>query len=223
MKLYCDAISTTSRPVRMLIAELGLDVEFVRVDLMAAGHQAPDYLAVNPNGIVPFLVDGDFGLGESAAILKYLARKAGSEFYPTDPRAQAKVDEALSWFSTQFHDYFCIFVCYPNMGIPHDASPELLQAMKAYGYQHAPRWLTLLDSHMLGDRDYVCGDQPTVADFLGLSFVLLGGLDDYDFSPYPNIQAWIARLQARPTYAPTYAAFGPMVEFFRSQQQAAAA
>jgi glutathione S-transferase len=221
MKLYCDPISTTSRPVMMLAAELGLPVEIEKVDLMAGGNQAPEYLAINPNGIVPFLVDGDLKLGESAAILKYLARKAGSELYPSDPIAQIKVDEAISWFSTQFHEYFCIMVCYPNMGVPHGAPPEFLQAMTALGREHAPRWLKVLDGCMLAGRDYVAGEQVTIADFLALSYVLLGGLAAYDFSPYPNIEAWIARMQARPSYEPTFAAFTVMAQFFASQKAAA--
>ena len=84
MKLYCDPISTTSRPVMMFIAEAGLAVEFVHVDLMTGGNQDPASLALNPNGLVPFLVDGDFGLGESAAILRYLAANAGSPASPAD-------------------------------------------------------------------------------------------------------------------------------------------
>jgi glutathione S-transferase len=171
MKLYCDPLSTTSRPVMMFIAEHGLDVEIVHVDLMSGGNQAPDYLALNPNGIVPFLVDGDLKLGESVAILKYLARKTGSSTYPTDLVGQAKVDEALSWLSTQFHEYFCLFVCYPHMGVPHGAPPELMQAMLAFGAETAPRWLKVLDGHMLAGRPYICGDEITIADHLGLAFV----------------------------------------------------
>jgi len=221
MKLYCDPISTTSRAVMMLIRELGLDVEFVTVDLMTGGHQAPEYVALNPNGIVPFLVDGDFQLGESAAILKYLAQKAGSDLYPAEPRAQIRVDEAVSWFSTQFHEYFCMMVCYPNMGVPHGAPPELLQAMMAFGREHAPRWLKVLDGHILGDRDYVTGDKASIADFLGLAFVLLGPVAAFDFSPYPNIQAWVARMQARPAYEPTYATFFAVLAEYQAQAAAA--
>lgn len=221
MKLYCDPISTTSRPVLMFIAEQGLEVEIVKVDLMAGGNMDPEYLALNPNGIVPFLVDGDFRLGECAAILKYLAIKSHSTAYPEGLQAQTKVDEALSWFSTQFHEYFCLMVCYPNMGVPKGAAPELLQAMMAYGHEKAPRWLQVLDGCMLKDQPYVCGDRVSIADYLGLSFVLLGKLADYDFSPYPNIQAWIARLQQRPSYTPTYAAFDMLATFARGQAQAA--
>ncbi|HEY0651190.1 glutathione S-transferase family protein [Phenylobacterium sp.] len=220
MKLYCDPISTTSRPVLMFIADHGLDVEVVKVDLMAGGHRDPEYLALNPNGIVPFLVDGDFRLGESAAILKYLALRSGSAAYPADLPAQLKADEALSWFATQFHEYFCVMVCYPNMGVPHGMSPAQLGDLMAYGHEHAPRWLKVLDEHMLAGRAYVCGDQISLADYLGLSFVLLGGLANYDFSSYPNITAWIARMQARPSYAPTYAAFDTMVAFMRPQEAA---
>lgn len=221
MKLYCDPVSTTSRPILMFIAEAGLDVEIVKVDLLAGGHQDPDYLALNPNGIVPFLVDGDFKLGESVAILKYLAIRSHSTAYPEALRAQIKVDEALSWFSTQFHEYFCLFVCYPNMGVPHGAPPEMAAAMMAYGHEHAPRWLKVLDRHMLAGQDYVCGDRVTIADYLGLSFVLLGELAAFDFSPYPNIQSWIARMRSRPAFVPTYAAFETLVGFVRGQQAAA--
>jgi glutathione S-transferase len=221
MKLYCDPVSTTSRPVLMFIAEQGLDVEIVKVDLFAGGQKDPEYLALNPNGIVPFLVDGDFKLGESAAILKYLAIRSHSTAYPESLKAQMKVDEAISWFSTQFHEYFCLFVCYPNMGVPHGASDELRAALMAYGREHAPRWLTVLDQHMLEGRPYVCGDHITLADYLGLSYVLLGALADFDFSLYPNIQAWISRMKARPSFGPTYAAFETLAGFVRTPAQAA--
>jgi glutathione S-transferase len=220
MKLYCDPISTTSRPVLMFIADQGLDVEIVKVDLMAGGHQDAEYLALNPNGIVPFLVDGDFKIGESAAILKYLAIRSHSTAYPEGLKAQMKVDEALSWFSTQFHEYFCVMVCYPNMGVPHGMPADQLGQLMAYGREHAPRWLKVLDQTMLEGRPYVCGDYVSLADYLGLSFVLLGGLANYDFAPYPNIQGWIARMQARPSYVPTYAAFDTMVAFMRPQEAA---
>jgi len=222
MKLYCDPVSTTSRPVLMFIAEQGLDVEIVKVDLLANGHQDADYLALNPNGIVPFLVDGDFRLGESSAILKYLAIRTHSTAYPEDLKSQMKVDEAMAWFSTQFHEYFCLFTCYPKMGIPKGMAGELQAGLMAYGREAAPRWLRVLDEHMLAGRPYVCGDHITLADYLGLSFVLLGRVADFDFSPYPNIEAWIGRMQARPAYVPTYAAFDILVGMVRGPQQAAA-
>ena len=221
MKLYCDPISTTSRPVMLFIAEHDLPVELVHVDLMSGGNKDPGYLAMNPNGVVPFLTDGDFGLGESSAILRYLAQKAGSPAYPADLKARAKVDEALSWFSMQFHEYFCLFVCYPHMGVPHGAPPELMQAMTAFGAETAPRWLKVLDSHMLAGGPYVCGDQATIADLLGLAFVTLGDLPEYDLSPYPNIQAWVARLKARPSFEPTYGTFYTVMAAFKAEKQAA--
>jgi glutathione S-transferase len=221
MKLYFDPISTTSRPVLMFLAEHPLEVEFVKIDLMAGEHRSPEYLAINPNGIVPFLVDGDFRLGESAAILKYLAIRARSNAYPVSQSPQLKVDEAVSWFNTQFHEYFCLFTCYPNMGVPAGLAPELSQAIMAYGREHAPRWLKILDEHMLGAGPFVCGDRISLADYVGLSYVLLGKLAAYDFGPYPNITAWLARMQARPSFAETYGPFEQLAAFIGGQRQAA--
>jgi glutathione S-transferase len=219
VKLYCDPISTTSRPVMLFIADHGLDVELVHIDLMTGGSKAPGYLAVNPNGLVPFLVDGDFTLGESSAILKYLADKVGSPAYPTELKDRAKVNEALDWFGSQFHEYFCLFAVYPHMGVPHGLDPLLTEGMVAYGQEHAPRWLKVLDGHMLAGRDFVCGDQISLADYLGASFVTLGEIAAFDLSPYPNIQAWVARMKQRPNWDKVYAGFFGLVTALRSQAQ----
>lgn len=221
MKLYCDPLSTTVRPVLLFAAEHDLPLERVHVDLMSGGNRDPAYLALNPNGIVPFLVDGDFGLGESAAILRYLAAKVGSPAYPADLQARARVDEAISWFSTQFHEYFCLMACYPAMGVPKGMSPEMLAGLAAYGAEAAVKWLEILDRHMLGGRDFVWGDEITLADYLGISYVLLGEIPGFDFSPYPNIQAWIARMRARPHFAPVFETFFTALAHFRAQQAAA--
>jgi glutathione S-transferase len=221
MKLYCDPISTTSRPVLLFVAEHGLEVEIVHTELMAGAHRQPDYLALNPNGVVPYLVDGDFGLGESATILRYLAEKTGSPAYPGELRARARVNEALDWFNTQFHEYFCLFVCYPNMGVPLGMDPALLQQVMAYGREQAPRWLKVLDAHMLAGRPFVCGDEITLADYVGISYVLLGEVADFDFSPYPNIEAWIARMRARPAFEVTFAGFQGLLSYLRQARAAA--
>jgi len=221
MKLYCDPISTTSRPVMLFIAEHGLEVERVHIDLMTGGHLDPAYLAINPNGIVPYLVDGDFGLGESSAILKYLAEKVGSPAYPSELKARARVNEALDWFNTQFHEYYCLFGCYPAMGVPHGLDPQIGRSLLAYGAEHAGRWLKVLDRHMLGDRAFVCGDEISLADYLGASFVTLGEIVDFDLSAYPNVGRWLARMQALPGWAGTFSAFYGLAAAIRGQAQAA--
>jgi glutathione S-transferase len=78
MKLYYHPVSTTSRPVMLLAAEAGLDLDYEVVDLFAGAHLQPGYAAINPTRFVPVLEDGEFRLTESSAILKYLAEKAGS-------------------------------------------------------------------------------------------------------------------------------------------------
>ena len=219
MKLYCDPISTTSRPVMLFAADHGLKLELEHVDLLSHQNREAEYLAVNPNGIVPFLVDGDFALGESSAILKYLADKIGSSAYPSELKARAKVHEAMDWFNTNFHEYFCLFTIYPNFGIPHDIDPVLAQGLVAYGEQHAPRWLKVLDEVMIGDRPFVCGQQISLADYLGAAFVTLGEATAFDFSPYPNVRRWLDNMKARPAWDGVFAGFNGFVSAIRSQAQ----
>ena len=98
MKLYYHPVSTTSRPVMLFIAENGIDCEMRIVDLMKGEHYQPEYVAINPNRLVPVLEDGDFRLTESSSILKYLADKIGSATYPKELRPRAKVNEIFAGY-----------------------------------------------------------------------------------------------------------------------------
>src|SRR5437899_10454100 len=97
MKLYYHPVSTTSRPVWLFIAENGIDCELRVVDLMKGEHYQPEYVAINPNRLVPVLEDGDFRLTESSAILKYLAEKTGSSTYPKVLHTWEKGKERKKW------------------------------------------------------------------------------------------------------------------------------
>ncbi len=146
----------------------------------------------------------------------------GSPAYPTNLQARARVDEALDRFSTNFHEYFCLFTIYPSFGIPHGVGPELAAAMTAFGNEHAPRWLTVLDRHMLGDRPFVCGPEISPADYLGAAFVTLGEAADFDFGPYPNVRRWIARMKTLTSWDATYAGFNAFVCALQAGQSQAA-
>jgi glutathione S-transferase len=102
MKLYMHPVSMTSRPVRLFIAENGIEVDEQLVDLMTGEHLKAPYATLNPNCLVPMLEDGDLRLTESSAILKYLADKIGSPAYPKDLKQRAKVNEMMDWLNTNF-------------------------------------------------------------------------------------------------------------------------
>jgi len=208
MKLYYDPISTACRPVMMFAADHGLDLDLELVDLMSGQHHSEAYAAINPNQLVPWLIDGDLAIGEVSAILKYLADKTESATYPRDLRQRARVNAAMDWFNTQFHRAFCDFVVYPQV-LPPDHLPDAdcLPGLVRYGTTHAPRWLGILDRAMIGDRRFVCGDTITLADYLGAAFVTLGELVRYDFSPYPNVCRWLATLKVRAFWTEANAGF----------------
>jgi glutathione S-transferase len=103
--LYDNPASSNAMKVRFLLAELGLEYERRKVSLK---RPRPDwYLARYPFGTIPFLEDGDLELGESNAILRYLANREGrTDLYPAEPDARAAVDWALDAWSTQFRGAF---------------------------------------------------------------------------------------------------------------------
>lgn len=203
MKLYMHPVSTTSRPVRLLIAEKGLDVEEEVVDLMTGAHLKEPFTKINPNRMVPVLVDGDLTLTESSAILKYLADKFELPEYPKGLKARARVHEAMDWFNANLYRDWGYNLCYPQM-FPHHRrrSDEAQAATVQWGLEKTAHWLQILNDHWLGDgRKYLTGDKITIADYLGAAILGVAEVVRYDLAKYPNVAAWFGRMKALPNWA----------------------
>lgn len=104
LELYFLAGSPPARAVLFLIRHLKLDVELKVLDFTKREQYSKEYLSLNPTHQVPTLVDGDFVLTESRAILQYLvnSREPGSNLYPTDPKLRAIVDQRLCYDNVLF-------------------------------------------------------------------------------------------------------------------------
>lgn len=203
MKLYMHPVSTTSRAVRLFAAENGIAMDEQVVDLMTGEHYAAPYASINPNRLVPMLEDGDLRLTESSAILKYLADKIDSAAYPKDLKRRAKVNELMDWINTNFYREFGYNLIYPQL-FPHQrrSTEESQRITLEWGKERSKGWLQILNDHWIGPKNqYLCGDQITIADYLGAAFVTLGEIIRCDLSPYPNVQRWLGnmkRLQSWP-------------------------
>jgi glutathione S-transferase len=203
MKLYFHPISTVSRPILLFAADEGLNLETQVIDLFKGEHKQPAYLAVNPSGQVPTLEDGDFRLTESSAILKYLAEKCGSRAYPAEAKQRARVNEMMDWFNTGLYRDLGYGMVYSQTlpdYIYSDAAAH--SATLARAQKNCKRWLDVLDKSLLGaNRKFLCGNDITLADYLGVCFLTLGEVAHLKFDAWPNVARWINTMKARPNWA----------------------
>lgn len=198
MKLYNSPGSPNALRVRAVMHELGLAVEIVDVNIAKGENRTPEYLAINPNGKVPTLVDGDLIIWESRAINAYLASlKTEAGLYPADPKKRAIIDQWSYWQAIHLG---------PSM---QKIAFERVQK-KAFGRGDADEaaiagdlktvgdLLPVLDAALAG-RQWIAGDL-SLADFaLATTFILRKGAS-LGVEAYPNVTAWIERLEARPSW-----------------------
>ena len=202
MKYYHHPASTTSRPVMLFAADSHVPLEMQVVDLFTGEHTQPPFGAINPNHLVPVLEDGDFRLTESSAILKYLADKVDSPLYPKGLQQRARVNERMDWINTQLCRDFAYGFVYPQIFAFHKRrSDEAQVATLQWGKERAQGWLKVLNDNFLGSGEsFICGDAMTIADYYAAPFVALGGLVGSDYAAYPNVQRWLARMKALPSW-----------------------
>ena len=219
MKLYMHPVSMTSRPVRLFIADSKIDCDQQLVDVMTGEHLQPPYGAINPNRLVPVLEDGDFRLTESSAILKYLADKIGSPAYPKDLKQRAKVNEVMDWLNSNFYRDWGYGLCYPQL-FPHHKrrSDEAHAATVEWGAENAKKWLQLLNDYWIGpNKQYLCGNTVTIADYFGAGLVTLGEVIRVDFSKYPNVKRWLDNVKKLPGWDKTNVEFYGLVDAVKAQ------
>ena len=201
MKLYFHPVSTTSRPIVLFCAEAKIAYEPVVVDLMTGAHLQDKFAALNPSTQVPVLEDGDFVLTESSAILKYLAEKYDSPAYPKDLKKRARINERMDWFNTGLYRELGYGVIYPQI-LPNYAreNPVVQQGHLAWGCERARRWLSILDQDIIGANTFVCGNQLTIADYLGIGMITLGEVTKFNYTEWSNIARWIKTMKAQPSW-----------------------
>ena len=203
MKLYNTNLSPNALRVRAVANELEIPLEVIDIDLRKGEHKTPAYLAINPNGKVPVLVDGDFALWESRAINAYLAAmKPERGLYP--------VDQWSYWQAVHFGPAVqrVVFerLLKPRFGMGEGDEKVVESSLREVG-----QFLPVLDAN-LADKEWVAGAL-SVADFAVASTVDYAKAAGIPLNEAPNVAAWQERIEARPSWQ---AAIAPVKAFLSS-------
>lgn len=198
LTIYGRANSSNVRKVLWLLAELGID-GYERLDY-GRGYipcSSPEYVALNPNKVVPTLVDGDLVLWESNTQLRYLANKHGrDDLYPLEPAARAKVDMWLDWQLTTL--LFGVRDLFMGLHVKDEAftSPERIE--KAGG--QAAQSMEILNANLEKTGGYAAGGGLTIADCAVGMFVHRWYALPVERKSFPALEAYYERLKERESF-----------------------
>lgn len=195
MKLYYDT-TINPRKACAVARHLQLPVEFVHVRLAQGEHKRPEFLALNPNGRLPVLRDGELILWEANAIMCHLAIAAGSDLWPREAAAQVEVQRWLSWDAFHFMPHggtlYFEYAVRPFIGMgPADAA-AVQRATQAFEASAA-----ILEQH-LARRRFLLGDALSVADFAVSAALPWAKEARLPLDAFPAIRRWHDRLASLP-------------------------
>lgn len=192
--LHGFPLSGHSHRVQLALSLMGLPHQVVQVDLKNGAHKSPEFLQLNPFGQVPVLDDGGTTLFDSNAILVYLATKYDTDhrWLPRDPKGQADVQAWLSIAAGQIA-----------------FGPAAARLITVFGAKYNPEevisrahaLLTVMDAQ-LATRSFLAGTSATLADIAGYSYISAAPEGNVDLAAYPNVLAWLARVEALPGFVP---------------------
>ena len=192
--LYGSSISRASRSI-WAMEETGIDYDHVPTNFME-GTKAPEYLAINPNGRIPALVDGELVLCESMAINLYLAKKYAPNLYPDNEADEARTNQWSVWGISEIEPLQMRIVVQKFFVDDEKRNYKAIEGSE----KGLKRPLAVLDAH-LADRKWLVGEGFSIAD-LNLSAVMsLLKQTKTDFSEFENVTRWIDTCYQRPALA----------------------
>ncbi|MBX9842006.1 MAG: glutathione S-transferase family protein [Xanthobacteraceae bacterium] len=202
MKLYGFSPSPNTWKVRALAAHLGIALDYEFVDLTKGASHTPAYLAINPTGRTPALVDGDFKLWESEAIMQYLAGQRPNSLWPNDARARADIMRWQSWQLAHWGKESCeplvfnrLVKKFLNLGPPDEAA--IAQALQCFDRDAA-----MLEA-LLGKQAYLTGKDVTLADFSVAAVLFHAEAAGLPVARYAKVREWFGRVSALPCWRET--------------------
>jgi len=198
MKLYYFP-SPNPQKIRFALNELGLDCETVAVDLIKRENRTAEFLALNPAGRVPVLVEGDLILWESHAILAYLGEKTG-KLWPTSTAGRA---DALRWlfFLTSAVSPPATELAFNRIAVKlRGGTPD--QAAIERGEKALPEPIGIVDRH-LATRKWMLGDEFSLVDCdYGPVFNVVEKAG-FNFDPFPKVRAYLDTIRSRRAWQET--------------------
>ena len=202
MKLYGFPPSPNTWKVRALATHLGVPLELEFVDLSKGAQYTPAYLALNPTGRTPTLVDGDFKLWESNAILQYIAGKSANALWPNDDaKKRADIARWQFWEATSLSKgtgAFAFEKLFKKIFMKQEPDPAALAAGEKDFHLFAPVLNAQLET-----RKWVTGDDLTLADFSVGACFSLAEASGLPWGGYGHIKAWWSRLGEIPAWKNT--------------------
>jgi len=189
LEVYAFA-TPNSVKVPIALEELGLDYALSGINVRKGEQKAPDFLALNPNGKVPVLVDGPLVLTESAAILVYLAEKTG-KLLPSTGEGRARVFEQLFFHASGLSPAFGQAGFFKKQAA--EPQPLAIARFEAEAARTASRLDVLLARHA-----FVAGDDFTIADIAHFGWLWRRAFAEVDIMGLPHLSRWVAEIGARP-------------------------
>lgn len=197
MKLLGRKTSGNVQKVMFLFEELKMPYERIDVGRQFNNTQTPEYLAKNPNAKVPTLEDGNLVIWESNTILRYVATKAKSALYPTDPARRTQVERWMDWQLSALNGPY-LFMFREAKLEADKRSADFAAQLKDFGAQ-----LSILDKSM---KSHVAGDEFTLADICLAPIVARCLRFGVELPALPNIKKWDAAMGAREAFKKATAA-----------------
>lgn len=192
MKLYTYPLTSNAIKVSLLLNELQLGIEQQLIELQKGQQKEEAFLSINPNGSIPVLVDADYILWESNAILFHLANKYESSLMPESP---GQLTELIRWLSWQQETWLSATAVYAHQRIvlKHwqlSANAKRLQQAE----RKLPQAAAVLEQQ-LSWQDFVLGDQLSIADVALASTLMFWREAEIPLTGFQNIQQWLLRLE----------------------------
>jgi len=190
---------TSATRIHWALEELGVPYDKVKVDLAAGDQKKPEYLALNPNGKVPLIVDEGLPIFESMAILVYLGERYGVEkgLFPEANMKRAEALKWMAWASVTVGEVASRLVRNTTDRFPAEERNAVAgeKAKKELG-----DLLGIADKALEG-KEYLVGDKFSFADLSIAGYVPFLSRFGVDLGPYKNLQAWVSRCMSRPALA----------------------
>ena len=188
--------SVNVQKVMWIAKELGLEVEREDIGGAFGGNDSQEYLAMNPNGRIPTLIDGDEVIWESNTIVRYLAEKAGKHpWYPESLAARGRANQWMDFYLTNMHPPMTVIFWQLIRTAPEKRDMAAFEK----AVSEASTFWKIVDS-ALADRPFLAGDAPDMGDVpLGCSAYRWCTMD-FDKPDLPNVRAYFERLSSREAY-----------------------